>query len=179
LRERRSMLASISHFLKFCRFPKMCCKPPKMCTPFLRSLKSSIANMERARFKLHSTFCKLLGIQLMVRNFKTRKCKVVISQGEEEEKGSNNFLIGKSKLPPFEPVTVIINQQEGQFDLALEVDASKDLYSVFRYNPQISKKKKKNNTRRKNNKTNRKQKKSINAKRKKLVTSIDISQRKY
>eukprot|EP00026_Physarum_polycephalum_P000079 Phypoly_transcript_00079.p1 GENE.Phypoly_transcript_00079~~Phypoly_transcript_00079.p1 ORF type:complete len:2407 (+),score=359.49 Phypoly_transcript_00079:447-7223(+) len=44
---------------------------------------------------------------------------------------------GKSQLPPLEPVTVIIDQQEGQFDINLEIDASKDLHSVFRYNPQI------------------------------------------
>jgi hypothetical protein len=38
---------------------------------------------------------------------------------------------------------VPLHQQEGQFDLALEVDANKDLISVLRYNPQVSRKKKK------------------------------------
>eukprot|EP00026_Physarum_polycephalum_P000037 Phypoly_transcript_00037.p1 GENE.Phypoly_transcript_00037~~Phypoly_transcript_00037.p1 ORF type:complete len:2892 (+),score=358.65 Phypoly_transcript_00037:827-8677(+) len=45
---------------------------------------------------------------------------------------------GKSQyMPPLEPVSVIIPQQDSQFDLALEIDGTKDLFSVFKYNPQI------------------------------------------
>jgi hypothetical protein len=50
------------------------------------------------------------------------------------------IIIGKSQyFPPTEPGGVPLIQQEGQYDLALEVDANKDLISFFRYNPQISK----------------------------------------